>query len=189
MKFSAKKIDNDLEVFLIRPTRFADSRGYFMESWSKDAFAQLGFHVEFVQDNESLSARRGTVRGLHFQRPPWEQAKLVRVLRGAIYDVFVDIRPKSLTFGRWRGITMSATDGEQLLVPRGYAHGFVTLSDEAIVSYKVDAPYNRESESGITWNDPELDVRWPFVYEEAILSDKDRLLPSFKEYSLSVSGG
>jgi dTDP-4-dehydrorhamnose 3,5-epimerase len=180
MKFSVKQLAPDADVLVVQLAKFKDVRGYFMESWSKSGFDGLGLVAEFVQDNESLSVKRGTVRGLHFQSAPWEQAKLVRVLRGAIYDVVVDIRPQSTRFGRWLGIKLDADDATQLFVPRGYAHGFATLTDDAVVSYKVDNPYARECEGGIQWNDPTLAIPWP-VGPDFVISDKDAALPSFHE--------
>ena len=181
MNFSVEALEAGSDVLLVRPTKFVDRRGYFMETWSKAAFAEIGIPTDFVQDNESLSAMRGTVRGLHYQRAPAEQAKLVRVLRGAIFDVVVDIRPASRTFGKWLGVTLSSDEGNHLYVPGGYAHGFVTLTNETVVTYKVDAPYSRECEGGIRWNDPELGIRWPSTGNEVILSERDAILPLFRE--------
>ncbi len=155
-----------------------------METWSKAAYTEIGIDANFVQDNQCLSITRGTLRGLHFQRSPFEQAKLVRVLKGAIYDVVVDIRPNSPNRGRWFGATLSAEESEQLFVPRGFAHGFVTLSEKSVVSYKMDAPYSPESEAGIKWNDPDLNIRWPVTYDEVVLSEKDA-----KQPFLSALGG
>lgn len=186
MNFTAQELEKGSDVLLVRPKRFVDGRGYFMETWSKTAFVEIGIAADFVQDNQSLSTARGTLRGLHFQRAPFEQAKLVRVLRGAIYDVVVDIRPNSRNHGRWYGVALSADEGEQLFVPHGFAHGFVTLSSDTVVSYKVDAPYSRECEAGIKWNDPELNVRWPVIYDEVILSDKDALLPLFNAARVGI---
>lgn len=182
MNFTAQELEKGSDLLVVRPRRFLDGRGYFMETWSKAAFSEIGIAADFIQDNQSLSTARGTLRGLHFQRAPFEQAKLVHVLKGGIYDVAVDIRPNSRNFGRWYGVTLSADEGEQLFVPRGFAHGFATLSSETVVSYKVDAPYSRENEAGIRWDDPQLNVRWPLIYNEIILSEKDRLLPLFSEY-------
>lgn len=181
MKFSLKQLAPGADVLVVQSTKFKDIRGYFMESWSKADFDGLGLAAEFVQDNESLSAKKGTVRGLHFQSAPCEQAKLVRVLRGAIYDVVVDIRPKSRRFGKWLAVELNADDGVQLFVPRGYAHGFVTLTDDAVVSYKVDSPYARDCEGGIKWNDPTLAIPWPVESADVVTSDKDAALASFQE--------
>ena len=133
--------------------------------------------ADFVQDNQSLSVSPGTLRGLHFQRAPVEQAKLVRVLQGSIFDVAVDIRPKSPTYGRWCGMSLSSEGGEQLFIPRGFAHGFVTLEANTIISYKVDAPYSREAEGGIRWNYPSLKIPWPLPATGPILVERDRQLP------------
>jgi dTDP-4-dehydrorhamnose 3,5-epimerase len=188
MKVSAKPLAGS-DVLVLEPTRFADARGYFVEVWSRDDFAALGIHADFVQDNESLSLRKGTVRGLHFQRPPAEQAKLVRVLRGAIHDVVVDIRPKSSTFGKWFGVTLRADQPTELFVPRGYAHGFVTLTEDTIVSYKVDGPYARDCEGGIRWNDRTLAIDWPVKSDEVVISEKDAILPAFEELRATLGAG
>ena len=181
MNFTAVSLEPGSDVLLIRPRKFVDQRGYFLETWSRAPFAELGIAAEFIQDNESLSSKSNTVRGLHFQGAPFEQAKLVRVLKGAIYDVALDIRPSSRTFGRWLGAKLTSDHGEQLFVPRGYAHGFMTLGDDTIIAYKVDAPYSRESEGGIRWDDPELAISWPVKRGEVVLSDRDAVLPSFRE--------
>lgn len=164
-------------VILVKPQKFGDHRGYFMESFSREAFAAFGIDREFVQDNQSLSAHRGTVRGLHFQTPPHAQAKLVRVLKGAIFDVAVDIRAGSPTFGRWCGATLTADGGEQLFVPRGFAHAFCTLEPGTEVAYKVDAYYAPECDRGVIWNDATIGIDWPIATTDAVLSDKDIKLP------------
>jgi dTDP-4-dehydrorhamnose 3,5-epimerase len=168
------------DVLLITPKRHGDARGWFTETWSRRAMAEAGVDADFVQDNQAYSARRGTVRGLHFQAAPHPQAKLIRVLRGAIYDVAVDIRPGSPTFGRWVGAELTAERGEQLFVPRGYAHGYCTLHDDTELAYKVDGPYAPRTEGGVLWNDPDLAIAWP-ISEEAILSEKDQTLPRLKD--------
>lgn len=168
-------------VVVITPKRHGDSRGYFVETYNAQAFAAAGIEAVFVQDNQSLSARRGTIRGLHFQRPPSPQAKLVRVLQGAVFDVAVDIRAGSPTFGRWVGETLTAEAGEQLFVPRGFAHGFCTLTDDAIIAYKVDGLFDAACDAGVHWADPDIGVRWPVEPAEAVLSDKDRALPRLVE--------
>lgn len=165
------------DVLLITPRRHGDARGWFSETWSRRAFEAAGLAFDFVQDNQAFSARRGTVRGLHFQRPPNAQAKLVRALKGAIYDVAVDIRAGSPTYGRWVGATLTAEGGEQLLVPRGFAHGYCTLVDDTELFYKVDGPYAPADEGGLLWNDPALGIDWPVAAEDAVLSEKDRVLP------------
>jgi len=163
------------EVLIVKARRFIDHRGYFTETFSWRSFVDLGINCEFVQDNESMSEHRGTVRGFHFQVPP--QAKLVRVLKGSIFDVALDIRRGSPTFGRWCGATLTAASGEQLFIPRGFAHAFCTLEPRTEVAYKVDAYYSPEEEAGIIWNDPALAVDWPILSDEAILSESDARLP------------
>lgn len=170
-------------VLLVRPKKFGDARGYFMETYNADAFAAVGIGAVFVQDNQSLSAARGVVRGLHFQAPPAPQAKLVRVLKGAIFDVAVDIRVGSPSFGRWCAATLTADGAEQLFVPRGFAHGFCTLEPNTEVVYKVDGPYAPETEGGIAWNDPELAIDWPVTAAEAQLSGKDAALPGLAGFT------
>lgn len=169
-------------VVLIRPKKFGDARGYFMETYSTEAFAAAGIDAVFVQDNQSLSAARGVVRGLHFQAPPAAQAKLVRVLKGAIFDVAVDIRVGSPSYGKWCAATLTAEGAEQLFVPRGFAHGFCTLEPDTEVVYKVDGPYAPGAEGGIAWNDPTLAIDWPVAAAEAQLSGKDTVLPRFADF-------
>jgi len=168
-------------VLLLRPRRFVDSRGYFVETYNKDAFAKAGIDITFVQDNQSFSRARGTVRALHFQVPPFAQAKLVRVLRGSVYDVVVDVRTGSPTYGRWTAIELDAERGEELFVPHGFAHGFCTLEPDTEVAYKVDSLYAPNHDSGIVWNDPTLAVPWPVADADVVLSDKDRKLGRFKD--------
>jgi dTDP-4-dehydrorhamnose 3,5-epimerase len=165
------------DVVLITPRRHQDHRGHLAETYEQEAFRSAGISAVFVQDNESYSRRRGTVRGLHFQREPTAQAKLVRVTRGAIFDVAVDLRPNSPTFGRWCAAELSSDNGRAMFVPRGFAHGFCTLADDTLVAYKVDAAYARAAEGGIIWNDPAIGIDWPIGAAEAILSDRDRGLP------------
>jgi dTDP-4-dehydrorhamnose 3,5-epimerase len=162
---------------LVKGRRFEDPRGYFMETWSHDAFRQLGIETGFVQDNQSLSVMRGTVRGLHFQVPPFAQAKLVRVLQGSVFDVAVDLRAGSPTYGQWSGVTLTAARPEQLYIPAGFAHGFVTLAADTIVAYRVDAPYAPQCDAGIRWNDPAIGIDWPVMERDAMLSAKDAALP------------
>ena len=162
---------------LVRPRRFGDARGWFMESWSREAFAKAGIGVLFVQDNHSLSAERGVLRGLHFQAPPAGQAKLVRVLRGAIFDVAVDLRRGSPSYGRWCAATLTADAAEQLFVPVGFAHGFVTLEPMTEVAYKVDSPYAPAQEGGLSWSDADLAIDWPIPPDGIRVSEKDRALP------------
>jgi len=160
------------DVKVLTPRRFGDNRGWFTESWSRKVL-----DVDFCQDNLSLSAPRGTVRGLHFQKPPHAQAKLVSVLRGRIFDVAVDIRVGSPTYGRHVAVELSADKGNQLFVPRGFAHGFCTLEPDTMVMYKVDAFYAPESDAGLLWSDPALAITWPVTSAEAELSPKDQRLP------------
>ncbi|MFC7396683.1 dTDP-4-dehydrorhamnose 3,5-epimerase [Chelatococcus sp. GCM10030263] len=169
------------DVILAVPDRFGDHRGYFTETYVKERFAAQGITADFVQDNESLSPQKGTLRGLHFQVPPRAQAKLVRVLAGAIFDVAVDIRQGSPSFGRWVGATLTAERGEQLYIPQGFAHGFCTLAPDTRVAYKVDDYYAKAAEGGVIWNDPDIAVAWP-LDGEPVLSDKDKLLPRLKDY-------
>lgn len=160
-------------VLLLRPKRFRDSRGWFTESWNRRTFREAGLDIDFVQDNLSLSLGAGTVRGLHYQRPPCAQTKLVGVPCGRILDVVVDLRRNSPTRGRHVAVELSADDGAMLLVPVGFAHGFCSLEDNTLVGYKVDAPYAAEHEGAIHWRDPDLAVVWPVAPEQASLSDKD----------------
>lgn len=165
------------DIKLLRPRRFADARGWFMETWRRDTFAAKGIDADFVQDNQSFSALRGTVRGLHFQRPPRAQAKLVRVLAGRLFDVVIDLRRSSPHYGRHVTVELDAAGGAMLYIPVGFAHGFCTLTDAVSVFYKASDTYAPESEAGILWNDPALAIAWPVTAAEAVLSDKDRQLP------------
>jgi dTDP-4-dehydrorhamnose 3,5-epimerase len=169
------------EVILITPPKFGDNRGFFSETFKRDAFAQAGVDQPFVQDNHSLSATPGTLRGLHCQVAPHIQGKLVRVVRGAIWDVAVDIRNGSPTYGRHVGATLSAENWSQLWVPGGFLHGFVTLEPDTEVIYKVTAPYDRASERGVAWDDPALAIPWPLASADVVLSDKDAKLPRLAE--------
>ena len=165
------------DVKIITPRRFCDHRGFFSETYSKPAFEAAGLDLDFVQDNHSLSASVGVLRGLHFQVPPFAQDKLVRVIRGRIFDVAVDIRRGSPTYGRWVGAEISAAAWNQILVPVGFAHGFVTLEPDTEVVYKVTAPYATEHDRGLAWDDPDLAIAWPLDGIEAILSEKDTRHP------------
>ena len=169
-------------LVMLKPRRFSDASGYFIETYNEKAFAAAGIAAKFVQDNQSLSVEKGTVRALHFQLPPAAQAKLVRVAQGSVYDVAVDLRVGSPTYGRWEGITLTAEHGEQLFVPRGFAHGFCTLEPDTVVAYKVDAFYAALSDSGLVWNDPLLAIDWPVRPDQAVLSDKDLRLGGFTDF-------
>lgn len=165
-------------LLLVTPRKFGDERGFFSEVYSRSRFEEAGLHHEFVQDNHSCSRDAGTVRGLHFQTPPFAQVKLVRVVRGAVLDVVVDIRRGSPTYGRHAAVTLSAAAWNQLLVPEGFAHGFCTLEADTEVLYKVTAPYAPAHDHGVLWNDPELGIAWPVAPEQATLSERDRRHPS-----------
>jgi dTDP-4-dehydrorhamnose 3,5-epimerase len=169
------------DVKLIRSARISDARGFFAETYVHRDFATAGIADEFVQDNQSLSVSAGTVRALHFQIPPFAQAKLVRVLRGKILDVVVDLRRSSVTFGKHLAVELSAEGGEQLYVPIGFAHGFCTLVPDTEVFYKVNNVYSPSHDSGLNWSDPALGIRWPVSKTQAILSEKDRALPLLNE--------
>ena len=164
-------------VLEIVPIRFGDARGFFSETYNAAHLARAGINLTFVQDNHSLSARRGVLRGLHYQLPPRAQDKLVRVVRGAIFDVAVDIRKGSPTFAKWVGIELSAEKWNQLLIPRGFAHGFVTLTENTEVVYKVTDYYSPDQDRSIRYDDPDLAIDWPVADGELQLSDKDRIAP------------
>lgn len=168
------------DVKIIVPLRHADERGFFQETYNRRTLVEFGIDTEFVQDNHSLSERMGTLRGLHFQREPEGQAKLVRVVRGAIFDVAVDIRAGSATFGRWVSAVISQRLGNQIYMPRGFAHGFCTLEPGTEVIYKVDAYYAPLYDSGIIWDDPDLGIDWPDCADAGTLSAKDRTLPTLR---------
>jgi dTDP-4-dehydrorhamnose 3,5-epimerase len=174
-------------VLEIIPERFTDERGFFSESYNRNALAEHGFTQPFVQDNHSLSRQRGVLRGLHFQVAPFVQAKLLRVLAGSIFDVAVDIRDRSPTYGQWTGLELSAARGNQILVPGGFAHGFVTLEPDTQVFYKVTAPYSKAHERGIRFDDPEIGIKWPLKASEMVLSDKDRNAPTLAELRAEIS--
>jgi len=169
-------------LLLLKPRRFADSRGYFVETYNERTLSGIGIAAGFVQDNESFSTVRGTIRGLHFQLPPASQAKLVRVLQGSVYDVAVDLRIGSPGYGRWASATLTADGGEQLFVPHGFAHGFCTLQPDTVVAYKVDDFYAPASDSGLIWNDAALAIDWPVGVEQAVLSEKDMRLGRFADF-------
>jgi dTDP-4-dehydrorhamnose 3,5-epimerase len=167
------------DAFLIEPKVFGDHRGFFMESYNEKVFKELGLEYRFIQDNHSLSVEAGTLRGLHYQLEPFAQTKLVRVIRGAVYDVIVDIRKGSPTYGQWQGFILSEENKRQLLVPKGFAHGFCTIVPNTEVLYKVDDYYSPEHDRGICWNDPDLNIDWPT--NSPILSEKDSKHPRLVE--------
>jgi dTDP-4-dehydrorhamnose 3,5-epimerase len=169
------------DVKIIKPAKYADRRGFFSETYSKKAFAEAGIGIEFVQDNHSLSVDKKTVRGLHYQAKPFAQDKLLRVVRGAVFDVAVDLRRNSPTFGKHVSLVLSAEDWNQILIPQGFAHGFSTLEPDTEVIYKVSSYYSPGHDRGLFWADPELAIEWPVSPAEAILSDKDRRLPRLSE--------
>ncbi|HJZ41474.1 MAG TPA: dTDP-4-dehydrorhamnose 3,5-epimerase [Bacteroidales bacterium] len=171
-------------LIIIKPTLFEDSRGYFYESYNFKVFNHHGINQDFVQDNQSKSMQ-DVIRGLHYQLAPYAQTKLVRVLHGEIYDVAVDLRKSSPTFGKWYGIELSGNNNIQLLIPRGFAHGFSVLSPEAVVMYKTDDYYCKEAERGIVYNDPMLDINWKTGNADAIVSERDRQLPLFKNAEMN----
>ncbi|MDU8930036.1 dTDP-4-dehydrorhamnose 3,5-epimerase [Alisedimentitalea sp. MJ-SS2] len=164
-------------LLIITPPRFGDHRGFFSESYNRNRLAEHGIEIEFVQDNHSLSETRGTVRGLHFQAPPHAQDKLVRCGRGALFDVAVDIRAASPTYGHWFGTTLSFENGHQMLVPKGFAHGFMTLEPETEILYKCSDIYAPEAEGALRWDDPEVGIDWPLAGITPVLSDKDAAAP------------
>ena len=170
-----------MKLFLLKPKRHTDSRGFFAETYSLLKYLELGIDVEFVQDNHSLSSEVGTLRGLHFQSPPRAQAKLVRCGRGAIFDVAVDIRRGSPTYGEWNGYELTAENGHQLFVPVGFAHGFITLEPNSEIVYKCSEYYAPETEGAVLWNDPEIGIEWPIV-SAPILSDKDAAAPLLADF-------
>jgi dTDP-4-dehydrorhamnose 3,5-epimerase len=175
------------EVILFVPRRFGDNRGWFSETYSTRTFAPALGSLTFVQDNQAFSAQAGTLRGLHFQSPPESQAKLVRVLHGSIFDVTVDIRAGSPTYGQWVSEILTAEGGEQLFIPRGFAHGYCTLEPDTEVAYKVDGFYAPACDGGILWNDPTIGIQWPIADAEVILSDKDKILPAFADFTSPFS--
>ncbi|MBU2605870.1 MAG: dTDP-4-dehydrorhamnose 3,5-epimerase [Alphaproteobacteria bacterium] len=170
------------DVKLVTPPRFRDDRGFFSETYNAEAFKNAGINADFVQDNQSLSIKSGTVRGLHFQAPPFAQAKLVRVLRGRIRDVAVDARSASPTYGKWVSAELSAANGVQIFVPRGFLHGFVTREPDTEIAYKVDNYYSRECDGGVLWNDAELAIEWGLPVDAALLSGKDAQAQRFATF-------
>lgn len=176
MKFEKTKLEG---VVIIIPDVFGDHRGFFMESWSEHKMEEAGLHYDFVQDNHSMSSVKGTLRGIHFQKGDKAQAKLVRCVKGAVLDVAVDLRHESPTYKQWVAVELSAENKKQLMIPRGFGHGFVTLTDEVEFLYKADNYYAPEADGGIRWNDPEIGVDWRI--EKPILSEKDEKNPFLKE--------
>ena len=179
--FSKKETSID-GVYIIEPKVFGDDRGYFMETYSKNEFEELGLNYNFVQDNQSKS-RKGVLRGLHFQKEN-TQAKLVRVIKGKVFDVAVDLRPNSKTYGKWEAVILSDENKKMFMIPKGFAHGFLVLSDEAEFTYKCDDTYNPEAEGGLAWNDADIGIKWPLdeiKAEELLTSEKDSKWPTLKE--------
>lgn len=173
--FKSSTIDG---VIIIEPKRYGDNRGYFMETYKESDFKNAGLHYTFVQDNQSRS-KIGVLRGLHFQKH-YPQAKLVRCLEGEVFDVCVDLRKGSKTYGKWEGVILSAEKGNMFMIPRGFAHGFVVLSESATFCYKCDEVYHPEDEGGILWNDPNINIKWPFK-GTPLLSEKDQTHPLLKD--------
>jgi len=178
MKFIKTEIEG---LTIIEPTVFGDERGYFLESYNQKKFEESIGQFSFVQDNESKSSK-GVLRGLHFQKPPYEQAKLVRCIEGEVLDIAVDIRKNSKTYGQHIAVLLSGDNKRQLFVPRGFAHGFLVLSDTATFAYKVDNTYAPEFDAGIRWNDNELNIQWGMEDSEVMISEKDAVLPFFSEF-------
>lgn len=178
--FNKTSIDG---VYIVEPKVFGDNRGYFMETYNKEHFAEAGLNMTFVQDNESKSSK-GVLRGLHFQRKH-SQGKLVRVTKGEVFDVAVDLRYGSPTYGMWEGVILSEENKKQFYIPEGFAHGFLVLSDEAVFNYKCTDFYSPEYDGGVMWNDPDINIKWPLDnIEEIILSDKDKNHPNLKDLDL-----
>lgn len=172
------------DLYIIEPKVFEDDRGYFFESYNKLNFEKYGINISFVQDNQSKS-NYGVIRGLHFQKQPKAQTKLVRVLEGTIFDVAIDCRKNSSTFGKWFGVELSADNKKQFLIPKGFAHGFSVISEKAIVFYKCDEFYSPENDAGILFNDPEINIDWKIPESDIILSSKDMNQPLFKDTELN----
>ena len=167
-------------LLIVKPQVFEDERGYFFESYNKERFKNAGLNLSFVQDNESKS-QKNVLRGLHFQRPPYAQSKLVRVVKGAVLDVAVDLRKESPTYGRWEAVELSEENKLMYWIPPGFAHGFLTLRDETVFTYKCTNVYNRESEGSILWNDPDIGIDWQ-IKDTPILSEKDKQAPHFRDF-------
>lgn len=173
------------EVKILEPVYYADNRGWFVESYSKRVMESLGFDITFIQDNHSMSSGKGIVRGIHFQKEPWAQTKLVRCTRGTIKDVVVDLRKGSPTYKQWTSVVLSEENHRQLLIPAGFGHGFVTLSDHCELQYKVDKYYNKECDRSVLWCDPEIGVDWGV--EDPILSDKDKNAPRLADSDVNFT--
>ncbi|MFT8812455.1 dTDP-4-dehydrorhamnose 3,5-epimerase [Oenococcus sp.] len=177
-----KLIDTQLQdVKLIETDVFGDSRGFFTETWTKEKFEKLGLKFDFTQDNQSLSAEAGVLRGMHYQMAPYTQTKIVRVVTGVVWDCLVDMRKGSPTYSKWEGYILSEYNHRQLLVPKGFAHGFVTLTPNVNFVYKVDGYYAPQADRGIAFDDPEIGIQWPTDVSHAILSEKDQHHPLFKD--------
>ena len=178
-----KKIETSIDgVYVIEPTVYGDHRGYFMETYSEEEFAEIGLNYKFVQDNQSKS-RKGVLRGLHFQKEN-TQAKLVRCIKGEVFDVAVDLRPGSATYGKWEGVVLSEENKKMFMIPRGFAHGFLVLSEEAEFTYKCDDVYNPNAEGGLAWNDKDVNIDWPLgdmKIDDLLTSEKDAKWPSLEE--------
>lgn len=185
MEFSETPLNG---VYILEPSVFGDHRGWFMETYNESIFKKANIELSFVQDNQSFSASKGTLRGLHYQLNPQAQTKLIRCTKGAIYDVAVDIRKDSPTFGKWFGIELSAKNKKQLLIPKGFAHGFMTITDDVEVQYKVDELYAPECDRGIIWNDAEIGIEWP-IDIVPILSEKDEKAPLLKDAEINFTYG
>lgn len=176
------------DIKLITPQTHIDQRGSFCETWNQRDLAKAGVSCNFVQDNHVVSSSAGTLRGLHFQSAPYAQGKLIRVVRGRIFDVAVDIRPDSATFGQWVGREIDCRGSHQLWIPAGFAHGYCTLEPQTEVIYKVDQYYNRAAEGGIRWDDPDLGINWPDSGVHRIVSSKDQALPTFADWQSNIAG-
>ncbi len=183
MEIKKYKLKGVYEIIL---NPYLDERGFFMRTYDEKIFKEYGINNKWVQENHSLSKNKGIIRGLHFQFPPYSETKLIRCIRGAIMDVFVDLRKNSPTFGRWDSIVLSEENNKMVLLPRGFAHGFCTLTKDSEVLYKVDNYYTPEFESGIRWNDPDLNIKWPV--EQPILSEKDKNNITFKDFTNKYGG-
>ena len=180
MEFVATKIDG---LFIVKPRKFEDDRGFFCETFKASTFrTETGVELDFVQDNFSYSKYRGTIRGLHYQAPPFDQGKLVRCTRGEITDVAVDVRPDSVTYGQHVKAILSAENGHQLWVPPGFLHGFATLAEDSEVGYKVTNYYSKECDGNVLWNDPVFNIDWGIEDSEAVLSDKDKIAPKLADW-------